>query len=875
MRIRSKLLALIAAPVLALSLAAAIGFAAQSRAIETAESSADSVRQSNAIYDAIVTVGAERLAMAGAEGDQTLVETREASDLAMTTLADVGLSTLAVDLTERLESARRTSGPAAFAIYADINMALFEVPGDTADRYPNAVSRDAAVINRLAVESLEMREKAWLSYLAAETADLQTATTLTGQFANAQMGVMHTRDFADSARMDDYLAGAAASRLDSLETIALDDLNEQELSVSDDEALEALVDFRSGWATIVDARTDELGQVIDDELRSTNDYRSLFTLMAVIGVIVGAGLIFVIYRSITTPLSSLLERASHVANEDLPNLVTTLRDAENDGELPSAEVIPVTSNDEIGELVSAFNDVQVTAYDLATEQALGRRAVGEMFVNLGRRNQQLLERILAKLTDLQQEEEDPATLASLFELDNVVTRMRRNAESLLVMAGATTPRQWSQSVDIENTVRAAFGEVEGYQRIEIAALAPAELRGNVVSDVAHLLAELLENSINFSNNESSVLVSGQLERETYVLNIFDQGIGMTTDELELNNTRITDPPPLDQVPTKFLGLYVVGRLADRHGINVRLGDAPGGGVMARIELPETMMVRAEEAPADAATLNAAFATPAIETADEASELDDRFDLDAELASLSEEEPHPAFSQDTSQVAGQEVTDLQRRFAETQDDNGSPETGIESPVGSEPVGEEKAVPEAPIPEPTQEQVVYENTAADQDDSLSQRESEDIPIEAPAALDAREEASVSETGSDSVTTDSVKPDSVTTDSPSAPASLADSPIPSLPRRSVGEPTPAAPNPPATGGLPTRTRGKTLETAAPPAGIERRGSANKDDAEPPTDNSPEGAGNFSSMMTALSSGISRGLQDSEQDDNERYDNDRNPQS
>ncbi len=824
MRIRTKLLALIAVPILAISVAAAVGFGAQSRVIETAESSTETVARTNSVYDAIVAVGAERLAVAGANLDSTTSDIRSATDEALVSLGDAGFDDLAQELETDLSTARTAAAISAISQYTDINASLLEIPEGAASQYPDAPSRDNAIVNRLAVETLEERELAWLAYLDQNEANVETAASLAAEFATASSQLERTQQFANNAEIDAFLRTEPSTQLVQLETVALDDLNEQELSVSSDQALESLANFRAGWITIIDSGTSAIDANVDEQLTAANNLRSLFTLLAVIGVIVGLGLIFVIYRSITEPLSALLDRASQVANEDLPSLVTRLRDSENDGELPTAEEIPVTSNDEIGELVSAFNDVQVTAYDLATEQALGRRATGEMFVNLGRRNQRLLERILAKLTELQQEEEDPDALTSLFELDNIVTRMRRNAESLLVMAGASTPRQWRQSVDIDNTVRAAVGEVEGYQRINIEELASVDLRGSVVADVSHLLAELLENAVNFSDGGSEVSVTGQFERDSYVLNVIDNGIGMTGGELEANNSRIADPPPLDQLPTKFLGLYVVGRLADRHGIAVRLSGAPKGGVMARVELPVGLIATSADQPTSIAPIDIDAGAPTVASIDEPSgdeaEATHRGSEDSQAVTNLELaiEDEIEVEVEEAEVAGAEVeaTEIQQ-------------TDADSPTASEEI---------------------DNKVAEKGETNAKQEA------AKKDLLRKESA-----GKDNARQEGAAATAVPDAAPAGRPKLQKRPSKKTKRRKEDE-TATGPAP----SLPVRQKGKALKSSEPPGGVDRRGKSGDDDG-PADSESPEqqgatsaqGATDFSAMMSALSSGISKGIEDS----------------
>ncbi|MEM7323285.1 MAG: ATP-binding protein [Actinomycetota bacterium] len=599
MRIRSKLVSIIAIPLTALTLVAAFGFSNQSQEIETAERAEADVVRNLSVQQAMLAVGNERLLAVAGEPD-ALDAAEESTDGSMSALADQMAgdpsATISVQtVTDQITQARSTDTDGRSGLYGSALIELQALEIDRADDYPTATARNAAVANHTAVDALELREWAWIAYFQLSNQrnlNQDSVASVVADFAIAEGTLRTAVGVAEAGGFDEFssvLQTNGAVQLTELQVRALDDLNEGEVTVTAEEALTLLLDYRARWTETIIEQGTALSADVSDQLKSANDIRSLFALLAILGSVVLAGLIFVMYRSITSPLEALLIRASEVADVELPLLMNALREAETTEALPVATPIPIESADEIGELVEAFNNVQSTAYDLATEQALSRRNVADMFVNLGRRNQQLLQRILSQLTQLQQHEEDPDKLRELFELDNIITRMRRNAESLLALAGAQTSRQWSQPIEMENTVRAAFGEVEGYERIEVAHLAEAMVTGRVVSDVTHLLAELLENALNFSDSQTMVVVNGHVTRDGYMITITDQGIGMSLSELEDNNSRITDPPPLDQVPTRFLGLYVVGRLAERHGIEVRLTEAELTGTIARVLLPPAIL----------------------------------------------------------------------------------------------------------------------------------------------------------------------------------------------------------------------------------------------------------------------------------------------
>ncbi len=315
------------------------------------------------------------------------------------------------------------------------------------------------------------------------------------------------------------------------------------------------------------------------------------------------GLSLWLARSIVGPLRTLTRSANEVADERLPGLVDRLQHAKDPRDLDVVpEPVPVNSNDEIGQVSAAFNSVHRVAIQVATEQAALRKSIGDMFLNLARRSQSLIDRQLELIDDLERTEADPDALDNLFKLDHLATRMRRNAEDLIVLSGAEPARRWSQPVPLVDVVRAALAEVEDYNRVELLPIDDIGVAGQAVSDVVHLLAELIENATSFSPPGTKVQVAGQQVSNGYVLEIEDRGLGMTDDELVEANERLANPPMVDFALSRMLGLYVVARLAQRYDIKVQLRHSWYGGITALVLLPPTVAVRAPmpeaiEAPA--------------------------------------------------------------------------------------------------------------------------------------------------------------------------------------------------------------------------------------------------------------------------------------
>ena len=323
------------------------------------------------------------------------------------------------------------------------------------------------------------------------------------------------------------------------------------------------------------------------ELRNEAEQEAIVSgalILLVLGVsLVGA---FVVARSMIRSLRRLQDTATKVAQDRLPELVKQLSESDPQDVDTSVESVGVHSRDEIGQVAAAFDDVHREAVRLAAEQALLRGNVNAMFTNLSRRSQGLIQRQLSLISELESREADPDQLSSLFKLDHLATRMRRNGENLLVLAGEEPGRRWTRPVPLVDVLRAAASEVEQYERIELASVPTTEVAGRVVNDLVHLLAELLENATSFSSPQTKVKVTGHALPDGRVLiEIHDTGIGLSPEDLAAINERLASPPTVDVSVSRRMGLFVVGRLSQRHGIRIQLRPSDSGGTTALVMLP--------------------------------------------------------------------------------------------------------------------------------------------------------------------------------------------------------------------------------------------------------------------------------------------------
>ncbi|MGW3607365.1 sensor histidine kinase [Micromonospora sp. NPDC005161] len=335
---------------------------------------------------------------------------------------------------------------------------------------------------------------------------------------------------------------------------------------------------------------------------------ALATGLGLLAVIASIVVSITTARSLVRQLERLRGAAFRLANERLPSVVERLGRGE---EVDVATEAPPLEfgTDEIGQVGKAFNAVQETALRTAVEQADLRRNVREVFLSLARRTQALVHRQLTLLDAMERREQDAEELEDLFRVDHLATRMRRNAENLIVLSGSTPGRAWRRNVPMVDVVRGAVAEVEDYTRVNVLPLGPVSLAGRAVGDIIHLLAELIENGLSFSPPHTTVEVRGQLVANGFAIEIEDRGLGMSEEDLAAANHRIVDQSELNLANAARLGLYVVSRLTERHGVRVRLKESAYGGTTAVVLIPLELVTENGAAPEDSGAMRAG--SPAI------------------------------------------------------------------------------------------------------------------------------------------------------------------------------------------------------------------------------------------------------------------------
>ena len=458
---------------------------------------------------------------------------------------------------------------------------------DDRDVYPQL----AAVVSATSAREMVSRESAIVAAALAARRRVLTAPA-------AAM-------FAECAYNEQYLLGNALTDLDttlraplervagSADFVAFRDAEAAVLATTPGARLPAEA---ANWQTMVSplmsawtqADKDAAG-LLSDEARPLQARISLFLYLATGTGLLAMALSVVVSvlfgRNLARELSRLQRVALDLAERRLPALIKRLRDGETvDVE---AEAVPVEAgrSKEVADVAEALDKLQHTAVESAVGEARLRAGINQTFLSMAWRSQSLLHRQLGMLEEMEKRATDPDILDDLFALDHLTTRMRRHAEGLVILGGSPPARGWHHPVPVRDILRAAIAEVEQYTRVVVTGVAPAALDGNVVADATHLLAELIENATVFSPPTTQVQVRGEMVANGYAVEVEDRGIGMEPAEFAQANERLANPPEFDLLDGDRLGLFIVARLAARHGIRVALGPSPYGGTRAVVLMP--------------------------------------------------------------------------------------------------------------------------------------------------------------------------------------------------------------------------------------------------------------------------------------------------
>ena len=624
MKVGTKILTVLVAPVLVLGVLAGLGVqerradAASAEDVEqfTEVAAADAAAAHELQLERILT--AQYLGSRGQGGGDDLVRQREATDEAVSQLepqlvaidfasATTGMGEVVASVQDQLNGlddlrasvdAQELTTQAALAGYAETDGTLLALNGE--------------IGASIAVPELATSFNDYVALAKAKEASATVIADITGvlaadAFADGDLDQIVAAAAEEQSHLDRFAESQNRNYQNRLES----ELGRPEVQAAQDLQAQVIASGSLGgsgdpevlvadWISAGTARLDAYQSVETAILDNVTGEASaqafaaekavrLYLAGAAAATLVALLLASVVARATTRPLRKLTKAANVLSSERIPRLVEDLRSPESmaGAEPMAVEPIEVRSRDEIGQLAEAFNAIQNVTVEVAEEQAaLLRKGIGDIFVNLARRNQSLLDRQIEFIDELEANEEDPEQLENLFKLDHLATRMRRNAESLLVLAGAEPPRRRARPVALADVVRVAIGEVEDFTRVNLLALDDVTVGGNVAVDLAHLLSELMENATQFSPPETHVDVVGQRTTDRgYLITVSDQGIGMSAEQLAEANHMLAHPPLVGLALSRSLGFIVIGRLAARFGIAVRLVSSPAGGISAMVSLP--------------------------------------------------------------------------------------------------------------------------------------------------------------------------------------------------------------------------------------------------------------------------------------------------
>jgi signal transduction histidine kinase len=487
--------------------------------------------------------------------------------------------------------------------YTVLNLAIHE------ETDAPLVTAGLAFVRMGRAEDLLLREDAVLEgAFAARSfppADRQTFTQLAGARRNLYNITLNDLDPTYRVYYDRNIDAGATAALTAMEDRIIGNPRPGLPPVNPVNWQHAVQAVSAGLSQAGNQAANALTNQASSVASSTNLRLALAGGFGLLAVVISIVVAILTSRSLVRELSTLRRSALELANDRLPDVVARLADGQAI-EPPEEKALEIPAkSDEIGQVRDAFAKVQRTAVEAAVGQARLREGISDVFRNLARRSQSLLHRQLTLLDGMERRAADPEQLADLFRIDHLTTRMRRHAESLIILSGQAPARGWRHPVPLVDVLRAAVAEVEDYTRVKVIATTKASLAGPAVADVIHMLAELAENATVFSPPNTPVLITGDLVGRGFAVEIEDRGLGLGEEKVAEINERLANPPPFDPSGTDQLGLFVASQLAKRHDIKIRLRESPYGGTTAIVLIPHSLVIpdgTKEQLPAAAAGL---------------------------------------------------------------------------------------------------------------------------------------------------------------------------------------------------------------------------------------------------------------------------------
>ena len=582
--LRRKIALAVAIPLL---LAATLGGLRVQNDLADSRSAARSAQQVTIIQPAVDYLTASEAAMVAAQSDsaasqgdlidsiadisasaETLVRTRDSADLDELQTAHVNAL---LDLSQALRGeGAENLGPATWIalvrqLESSVSQLITSVNAAQETPEPRLEQLSQAMSGRL---SLALQQG-----LVATTLAQSSSQELFSEIGVEAAAIDRLAGSVDGAEEQTaFLRTANTRHAGQIRDDAATDLDGRDAYAAYDEITETLI---SGvTASLNDAASDARRDALVGALLT------LLALGAAIAIAV------VIARSLLEPIGRVREGALAVARHRLPDAVARIRAGQ---EPEPITPIDVTTNEEIGQLARAVDDLHHQAIHLASGEAQLRQTVNAMFVTLSRRSNSLVNQQLAQIERLEHDEEDPRRLESLFRLDHLASRMRRTADSLLILADAPNRAAGQFSLTVGEALQAATSAVQDYQRVQILSHLGTRIGDDAAADVVHLLTELVDNALTYSPPAEPVRVAARLDADGVTITVTDSGLGVPATELEQLNRDLAHGAEATPDTARRMGLFVVSRLAERHGIVASLARNLGGGTVATVVLPASVL----------------------------------------------------------------------------------------------------------------------------------------------------------------------------------------------------------------------------------------------------------------------------------------------
>ncbi|MBB2934902.1 hypothetical protein FHX82_001922 [Amycolatopsis bartoniae] len=468
---------------------------------------------------------------------------------------------------------------------------------------PGTAAEEITATDLFWVTDLHSRAAGFAAGAAAQgildQAERQTLTQLIGGYRNQLNAALSRLTDSERQRYDQLVSGAAWQSATSVE----DNLSQRgTLSMP-----------AADWLAAEDHVSDELLGLWGDHFRHAENLAvdaanttltqsivtgSLVLLLTIAVFVIAVRMTNAVVRRLRRLRSNTLE----LATEKMPALVRRIADGEQVVDIEAEIAMPDHGDDEIGQVAEAFETAKRTAFAAAAAEARTRGGFNKVFLDIAHRSQLVVHRQLEVLDVAEAKQSDPEHLELLFQLDHLATNARRNAENLVILGGGQPGRKWRRPVPLEDVVRSAISETEHFARVSAVRLPDVQVLGNVVADLIHLLAELVDNATAFSPPDAPVSVRGNLVGKGVVVEVEDQGLGLVVEERERLNATLRNPPDFQEMALsgqRHLGLFVIGQLAQRHGISVSLLESAYGGIKAVVLIP-AKVIEDDRAPKDSA-----------------------------------------------------------------------------------------------------------------------------------------------------------------------------------------------------------------------------------------------------------------------------------